>query len=346
MAEIPTAVLSEHFQELMEGRVLKTGVFLTFAFDPGFFEQEILPVFLDVPLSHLPAVRLIQLEDAIRQRVDHLAVTTTREPWRRAPRAASWTCRRIPVLWRTGYFHPKNVLLLVEDAEADEAGFKEQVLLVATLSANLTRSGWWENVEVCHVEELRTTEKSSLPGDLQQLFARLRRAAPSEVDHAALSEIERFMRKVPERQQTTSGGRLNPRLYVGAVDGRGAGQSVPDFLQQVRGPELFGANLEVISPFFDDTDEAGPLRELVETFEPKETRVYLPLGPDGKAQCGKPFFEAIRALPKVSWAKLPPDLPALGPGRVGRTAACSRQGLPFLPARTPGTRPSSWVRSI
>jgi hypothetical protein len=307
MPAIPTAVLSEHFQARMEGRVLKAGVFLTFAFDPGFFEQEVLPVFLDVPLSHQPAVRLIQLEEAIRQRVDGLAVYYDPRALSDETEGSKLDVLRIPVLWRTGYFHPKNVLLLVEDEEPNRDGLKEQRLLFGTLSANLTRSGWWENVEVCHVEELRIGEKSSVVGDLDRLCGRIRRAASTEADHSALSRIEQFVRKVDERLQSTSGGRLHPRLYVGAVDGRGAGQSVPDFLSEVRGRELHGANLEVISPFFDDSD-AGPLRELIERFEPRETRVYLPLAADGKAECGKPYFETVRRLTGVSWAKLPADL--------------------------------------
>ncbi len=44
---------------------LKTAVFLTFRFDSGFFEQEVLPVFLDVSLSHATQLRLVQLEDAL-----------------------------------------------------------------------------------------------------------------------------------------------------------------------------------------------------------------------------------------------------------------------------------------
>jgi hypothetical protein len=51
MAELPRAVLSVHFQERMSGRRLRSAVFLTYQFDPGFFEQEVLPVFLDVSLS-------------------------------------------------------------------------------------------------------------------------------------------------------------------------------------------------------------------------------------------------------------------------------------------------------
>src|SRR4029450_3560289 len=131
MTEIPRAVLSEEFQRLMEGRVLKTAVFLTFRFDPGFFEQEILPVFLDVPLSHEPAVRLIQLEDAIRERVDHLAVYYDPRGVEVDSSSAKLDGRPLPVSWRTGFFHPKNALLLVEDAEPDDNGQRERRLLVA-----------------------------------------------------------------------------------------------------------------------------------------------------------------------------------------------------------------------
>ena len=62
MAELPPhAVLSEQLEERLRGRRLIAAVFLTFRFDPEFFEQEVLPVFLEVPLSHASAVKLVQL---------------------------------------------------------------------------------------------------------------------------------------------------------------------------------------------------------------------------------------------------------------------------------------------
>src|SRR5438046_2160138 len=113
----------------MKGRVLKTAVFLTFRLDPGFFEQEVLPVFLDVPLSHERAVRLIQLEDALRERVDHVAVYYDPGALEMTDfGSAKLDVRRVPVSWSTGYFHPKNIFLLVEDAEPDENGHREQRL--------------------------------------------------------------------------------------------------------------------------------------------------------------------------------------------------------------------------
>ena len=38
MADIPHAVLSEHFQERLNERRLISAVFTTYEFDPGFFE--------------------------------------------------------------------------------------------------------------------------------------------------------------------------------------------------------------------------------------------------------------------------------------------------------------------
>ena len=56
LPEIERKVLSEAFQQAMEGWRLRSAVFLTFGFNPGFFEQEILPIFFDIPMSHAPVL--------------------------------------------------------------------------------------------------------------------------------------------------------------------------------------------------------------------------------------------------------------------------------------------------
>jgi hypothetical protein len=58
----------------MGGRRLVAAVFLTFRFDPEFFEQEILPAFVDVPLSPASRIKLVQLEDALRSVPQGVAV--------------------------------------------------------------------------------------------------------------------------------------------------------------------------------------------------------------------------------------------------------------------------------
>src|SRR5690606_30975514 len=115
----PRAVLSEHFQDRMKDRRLVSAVFTTFRFEPGFFESEVLPVFFDIPLSHAPAIKLVQLEEALRSVLGSIAVYYDQNGLVPDGGSAKLDVRRIPVRHRTGIFHPKNVLALVEAAEPD-----------------------------------------------------------------------------------------------------------------------------------------------------------------------------------------------------------------------------------
>ena len=63
---IQRKVLSDAFQAALQGWRLRAGVFLTFRFNPGFFEQDILPIFFDIPMSHAPIARVLHLADALR----------------------------------------------------------------------------------------------------------------------------------------------------------------------------------------------------------------------------------------------------------------------------------------
>lgn len=304
MAEIPHAVLSERLQTHMKGRRLRSGVFLTYCFEPGFFEQEILPVFVDVPLSQSAELRLAQLEDVIKSRVDHLAVYYDAEVLVPGAHSAKLDIRRIPVAHRTGAFHPKNVLLLVEETDSGADATPRQHLIVATLSANLSRAGWWENVEVCHIEEVPEDGSIGFRADLLELLTRIRKVSPEGSDHSALDAIRAFVRRVEPRSFSRMNDVLYPRLYTGE-------SSVPDFLDEVLGDRLRGLNLEIISPFFDEVN-ASPLRALIERFDPAEVRVLLPWAADGSAQCLEDYYDAVRAMTGVRWGQLPTQLQRMG----------------------------------
>jgi hypothetical protein len=303
MAEaIPHAVLSEQLEECINGRRLVAAVFLTFEFDPGFFEQEILPVLLDVPVSHVRRIRLVQLEEALRKcaglvgvyyDVDHLVCGDAG--------SARLDVARIPIRSKTGVFHPKNVLLLLEQPEPDEEGHKARSLLVGAMSANLTRSGWWENVEGCHFEEIAEKEDTRLKEDLSHLLMDLRRKAPEGLDHAAVNELHAFLQNTGQRMKRASGGRLLTHFYSGR-------ESIPDFLQRVAGNRICGSYLEIISPFLDDAPSSKPLNDLIAWFQPKEVRVLLPRARDGRAACRPDIYDAVRSLPNVRWGRLPGTL--------------------------------------
>jgi hypothetical protein len=301
VAEIPTAVLSEQFQKRVNGRRLKTAVFLTYALEPDFFEQEVLPVVLpDLPLRNVSAIRQLQLEDALKSDVDHLAVYFDRGKLMPGANSAKLDWRRIPVSHFGGYFHPKNVFLLVESQEPHADGHRVQSLLVAAMSANLTRAGWWENVEVCHIEEVAERTLCSYRADLLEVIRRVKASAHAEEKHEALEIIRKFVVQLRQRQRSTSDGLLYPRFYCGQT-------SVVDFLDETLGRQLDGLNLEVISPYFDRRDSA-PLRELCARFTPASVRVFLPRAEDGSAQCDPEFYDAARRIERVAFAQLPVDL--------------------------------------
>lgn len=298
MADIPRAVLSEQFQERMNGRRLRAAVFLTFQFDPGFFEQEVLPVFLDVPLSHAKPIRLVQLEDTLRRR--SVAVYYDANGLQQGNESAKLDVRRIPLRHGTGIFHAKNVFVLAEDEEANEEGRRSRTLLAASLSANLTRSGWWENVEACHIEEIAEGDSTRLKDDLADLLLKVRQKSPTGTDNEALNEVLAFLRSTDQRAQKSAAGQLHTHFYNGS-------EPLADFLSRIAGQVLTGMSLDVISPYFDAADTCAPLAELVDRLRPKQVRVYLPRSRKGEVTCRQELFESVREM-NVEWGYLPKEL--------------------------------------
>ena len=300
MTDIPHAVLSEHLEEAIGGRRLLAAVFLTFRFDPGFFEQEVLPVFLNVPLSHATPIKLVQLDDALNSVPDGVAVYYDQNGLVAEGDSGRLDVRRVAVHHRTGIFHPKNVFALVEDAEADQQGYRARSLIAACLSANLTRAGWWENVEVCHIEEIAEDSFTRVAADVIALLEGVeRRTADKSADnHAALRAIRNFLAGTAQRERRSSGGQLHTHFFGGAT-------SLPDFLESAAGKALRGMNLEIISPYFDEGPTSGPLEELIDRFDPPEVRVFLPRGNGGEVLCSQDIFASVNERPGVFWGKLP-----------------------------------------
>ncbi|MBK8232089.1 MAG: hypothetical protein IPK72_16290 [Candidatus Eisenbacteria bacterium] len=302
MPDIPHGVLSEHLEGVMGGRRLLGAVFLSFRFDPEFFETEVLPSFVSVSLSHVPEIRLLQLDEALRAVPYGVAVYYDQNGLAVGSGSSRLDIRRIPVRHRTGVFHPKNVLALLESSEPDEEGRRERSLLVVTLSANLTRAGWWENVEVCHTEEIGEGASTRLRDDLIALLDGLERRVGDRAAEKQLTlrEIRRFLRATEQRMQRSADGRLHPHVYVG-------GNSVVEFLGDVAGSRLRGMNLEVISPYLDQRPPSRPLEELLAAFSPSATRVCVPRSRDGSLACTEEMFDWLAAQPGVEWGSLPKE---------------------------------------
>lgn len=314
MADIPHAALSDALKARIDDRTLVSAVFLTYKFDPAFFEQQVLPILFNLPLNHASEIRLVQLEDRLRDLAGEIAVYYDAQGLIAAAKdSAKLDVRRIPVRHRTGIFHPKNIFLLLEAPSTGDGQRPERALMAACLSANLTRAGWWENVEVCHFEEIREGDKTLLKPDLAEFLVALkRRAIAAGTTQRAMDDLLGFLRSnTEERQRRTSNDYMHSRFYGGAMP-------VHEFLKSAAGDRLRGAYLDVISPYFDDADDCRPLEQLVESFEPKEVHVMLPKDGQGQVICRDSQYEVVRSMPGISWARLPTQV----------TKLSSREGSP------------------
>ena len=311
MATMPRAVLSDQLEERLRQRRLVAGMFLTYQFEPDFFENQILPLFFDLSASPASKLRLLQLDEALHSVTHGVAVYYDRNGLLQGAGPSRLAIKRISMRPRLdGYiFHSKNVFALVEDLEAGEDGTHSQTLIVATLSANLTRAGWWENVEVCQIEEIQESEFTSLRTDLIGFLNDLERrtSSQSKEAQAPLRAIRSFLRGTKKRKMRSIRGKLHPRFYNGR-------ENVADFIGSVAGDSLQNMNLEIISPFFDEALHKLPLKQLIDRFSPREIRIFLPRNAAGEVTCSQSVYAGIRQLEKnnVFWAKLPDDLLSSG----------------------------------
>jgi hypothetical protein len=289
---------------------VKSALFATFEFQPEFFELNVLPcLFADGAWSQMPNVKRQQVGDALRG-LNEVAVFFDRRGLKPGAGSARLDYERVALTRPYGVFHAKNILLLLENNDEQNADPAWESLVLFTTSANLTRCGWHENLEVAQAMELMPGDTSAVRGDLlhkRGLLSVLQDASPGSQASLAIDKIRRFLREEAAAPgYLKQDGLLRPRLYVGR-------EAFPEFLCDAGriGPGEYC--LEIVSPFFDNTADARTLAALLEAVKPIETRVYLPVGDDGKAQCTEEYSNALRTSEllqshEVHWGRLPEDL--------------------------------------
>jgi len=248
-------------------------------------------------------VKRIQLEDRLRS-VDEVAVYYDRAALSQEALSAQLDFRRIDVRRSTGFFHPKLVLLLVEqpllNVDDEPTGETRTSLIIGTLSANLTRSGWWENVETGHFEEIPDEDLDDSPVSFRRdalgLLRRLEKDLSDATDAEPLARIRDFLKKRATKAapvHNRAAGRHHTRLFWGQ-------RRLPEWLHDLR-VDRFAWNLEIISPYFDD---GQAIDDLVEAIEPRETRVLLPRDEQARPTIPRALYERL-AESGVVWADLP-----------------------------------------
>ncbi|GEM_PF-445005 len=318
-----TRVLSEAFAGKIGGRRVLAALFTTFTFDPAFFELEILPLLFEGRISGgfspNEKMRRVQLEECLRE-VAGIDVFYDRGGLVANAQSATLDFRRIDVSRPSGVFHPKLVFVLLENppTEGDET---TKSLIAGALSANLTRSGWWENLEAGHFEEVEQAHKHNwrctFRQDLLDALDLIRRVPQPKCDSGALAKIRHFLEKdAPQHgiRNAHTKGRYYTRLYSGTRPSESGSedprtqQSLPEWLRD-RQLHRRDWNLEIVSPYFD-AQNATALKTLLTRLargkRPK-VRILLPTEPDGTASVTAEQYAAVERL-GAKWSRLSPAI--------------------------------------
>lgn len=152
--------ISEAFRAVIGEREVMQAFFSTYSFEPDFFELEVLPLLLGNPaLSSNETIRYYQLQSLMRNHIGRLAVVYDLDVFdpQLAPRLE---VDYLPMRVGGACQHAKLMVLVVRERKSEQLS-----IILGAGSFNLTKAGWWENLEVGHWVEL---SQGSAPGNIHK----------------------------------------------------------------------------------------------------------------------------------------------------------------------------------
>jgi hypothetical protein len=276
--------------ERREGYRVTHALFTTYAFEPEFFETSILPLLLPdggEGLSLHLAVRRLQMEALLRESL--ISIDVYFDSRVVVPGCPLLPYAMVPVRMKDE-FHGKIILLRLQD-EGDNVCW-----ILGAGSANLTKAGWWENIESWFFTpdfDPARPPAGVLPG-LSALFEFL-------AERTRPDSVTRFLN---EELDDTRSPRLRAGEPVFGVFAPGVESFVKWLGERAKGSGK-GTLLEVISPYFADREHAALVRKLLNATGCQALNVWLPEDPwqagGPAALIAKSCYDALEEVAELSW---------------------------------------------
>lgn len=297
------AVITERFLELIAGREVQAALFTTYTFEPDFFELEVIPLLLnqDMAYSTDDRVKRFMVRENLREADLPIDVFYDLPMFRMSGDCSpemEYLCNGVNLGNRA--FHGKVSMVLLKDRETEE-----EALLLGAGSNNLTRTGWWDNIECQHWEEVRSGEvPRRLVNILQEEidFLNGHWAITTGDKEAAIDRIEEFI-------STCRGSNSAAPVYYYGLSFPEKRRSFADFFRRKPSPLANYSNwtLEIISPFFAD-DVSNVEHETFFAMGVDEIKLFLPFDGEGNALCQDGYYEHIQKEDGIQWAQWRDDV--------------------------------------
>lgn len=278
-------LLKDQLLEQIGDAKVKAVLFHTFNFDPRFFENYVLPIFIKEAEFGNEVIRNNILLRRYISEGNVPPITVYCDFFAKSQEAApnmgyEVRCVRLPE--KPGHicnFHPKQIFLLLQKGGVE-------TLLVVTGSGNLTQNGWSENLEVFSCLELKRHHfrpRSTNTNLIERLINQT--CSLSGNNDYSLAEIE-IMRFLPYTQPSL------PGLFHSLEN------SLWNFLKgQIQEIQSF-ESVEIISPYFSIDNE------LLKNFQQQNLKVkcLLPKMRNGEAAISKETMAVLRDA-GVEWCR-------------------------------------------
>lgn len=280
--------ISDAFRQCIGEREVRFAFFTTYSFEPDFFELEVIPLLLgDQALSSQDDIRYIQLQALMQDKARCFAVAHDVDVFNPAV-GSRLEVDYLPIRIGAACQHSKLAILVVQGQDE-----QAPAIVLEAGSFNLTKAGWWDNIEVGHFVELRATRA---PGNILEPLRRALKFFQATTPTPVLNGII-------DVQAGWSPSADDPECsfyFSGAAPDRLAFLDFIDQHLETSSAAKGAGTLEIISPFFGEAPTRGSTQALMSAFA--TVRLLLPYDEERRALVDPAVFNAFDADQWCDWA--------------------------------------------
>lgn len=276
-----TKTITEYISHEIKNKKVTHIIFTTYNFEPDFFETEIIPLFFqeDLYYSNQPTIKRYQVGRALEKSGINIELFYDKNVFL-SDDIPQMEYYHQAVNHLNGAFHPKVIYILFEDS-----------LLLYAGSNNITKAGWWDNIETGNYividKKHRISEVTSK--NIKKSLKYLKTQQVFESSNSSILAIEKFLKENVKIAKTNT-----DYFYFQS----NKSDSCKKFFKEYLSTKI--TNAEIISPFFADNSKSDLHKKLF----PKEYTInmLLPKNQQDKAMCTKEYYEYCKSE-NIIWSK-------------------------------------------
>lgn len=291
-------ILKDQIADHIAGYHVQAVLVYSFNFDPQFFENYVMPIFIDQAEFTDVAIynKILWRRYLKEERIPDITVYCdfyAKDSSQAPALGYEVNCIQVPAqVGKICNFHSKNLFLLLSK-KGEPAIFKNQKLIVLTGSGNITPSGWCDNFEVFAIDEIIPDKSRPNPktkNQLQTMISSMNRYSLKQDLSEAERKIDHFLKYV-DTPFPGDNKDLRRIFYYSSNN------SFSNFLQNnIHSEDI--KKIEIISPYF--SPNTNLLQILQKQYHDADIHILVPRLRSDEVSISESSFREMQQM-NVSW---------------------------------------------